>query len=519
MPEIYRFAGLELDTARFQVRRDGQVLPVQPQVFDVLRYLLENRDRVVSKDELLDKVWADRVVSETTLSSRIKTVRSLVGDSGDRQELIRTIRNRGFRFVGDVETRLTSAASITRTATAARGSGITSIAVLPFETYAAERRDDYLGQGLAADIIALLASHHRLRVISRGSSFAYSQAEHSLKEIGAALDVRYVLMGRIRPGGGTLRIDAELADTRTGAHLWSQRYDADEADIFAVQEDISRHIAAAIEPELQLIEAGRAAARSGDPDAWSACYKGLLHLYRFRPDDLEVARARFRDALGIEPELAYAHAGLAYTGVQLAFYGPHAERAAELALALEHSQRAVELDDRDAFNHFVRGRALSLSLRFEEAERALEHAIGLSRSFAQAYFALGFSYTNSGRPAAAIELFETAVSLSPRDPHLWTFHHLRAMAHFRLDELADAERYIRLAVAQPNATYWPFATLTALLADAGRTDEAAAIADRLVRMKPGYSVAFAEDDFFFTPRDEFVERYLAALAAAGVPQR
>ena len=144
MSEVFRFADLELDTSLFQVRRKGVVLRVQPQVFDVLHYLLANRERVVPKDELLEQVWHGRVISETTLSSRIKAVRQLIGDSGDEQKLIRTSRNRGFQFVGAVSVRLTDAEQISMAATAGRGSGITSIAVLPFESFAASPASSFI---------------------------------------------------------------------------------------------------------------------------------------------------------------------------------------------------------------------------------------------------------------------------------------------------------------------------------------------------------------------------------------
>jgi TolB-like protein len=517
MSEIFRFADLELDTALFQVRRNQQVLAVQPQVFDVLLYLLKHRDRVVSKDELLEQVWQGRVISETALSSRIKAVRQLIGDSGDQQSLIRTIRNRGFQFVGEVSVRLTDAQQIISQGTPARDTGITGIAVLPFETYDAGPGREYFGQGIAADIIAMLARHHWLRVISRGSSFAFSDARYSPQDIGDALDVRYVLMGRIRHLGQRIRIDAELAECNAGAHLWSQKYEGDETDLFTLQEEIAQQIAAEIGPELGQIEGERTRSVSkSDLDAWGCCHKGFLHLYRFSIDDLNAARKWFGRALEIDEGLAYAHAGLAYVAVQLAFYGAPSRRDEELASALESSQLAVGIDRWDAFNHFVLGRTLSLLQRFDEARSELEMSIDLNPSFALAYFALGFSFTNSGKPAEAIPLFEKAVDLSPRDPHIWTFHHLRSWAHFRLDQMREAELHVRKAVRMPNATYWPFATLCAILADVGKTSEAAAIADRLVQMKPGYDLEYAKQDFFFAPQDAFVERYLSALASAGM---
>ena len=338
MSEVFRFADLELDTSLFQVRRKGVVLRVQPQVFDVLHYLLANRERVVPKDELLEQVWHGRVISETTLSSRIKAVRQLIGDSGDEQKLIRTSRNRGFQFVGAVSVRLTDAEQISMAATAGRGSGITSIAVLPFESFAASPGRDQFGLGIAADIIALLARHHWLRVISRGSSFAFSAAKSPPQEIGAALDVGYVLMGRIRHDRERIRIDAELADCATGAHLWSQKYEVEEIELFSIQEDISQHIAAAIAPEISLLEGQRSgSARSTDLGAWACCHTGFLHLYRFSAEGLRAAREWFGRALDIDQELAHAHAGLAYVALQLAFYGPPRKRGAELQAALGSS--------------------------------------------------------------------------------------------------------------------------------------------------------------------------------------
>jgi tetratricopeptide (TPR) repeat protein len=176
----------------------------------------------------------------------------------------------------------------------------------------------------------------------------------------------------------------------------------------------------------------------------------------------------------------------------------------------------VAQDQWDSFNHLALGRTFSLLRRFDEAQAELELAIELNPSLAQAYFALGFSHTHSGRERDALPLFEKAVGLSPRDPHLWTFHHLRAMAHFRLDEMAEAESFVRKSVRLPYAPYWPFATLTAILASIGRTEDARAIADRLVKMKPGYSLVHARQDFFFAQADGFVDRYVEALAEAGI---
>ena len=522
MSEIYRFAGLELDTARFQVRRAGKALAVQPQVFDVLHYLVAHHDRIVSKDELLDKVWNRRFVSEATLSSRIKAVRQLIGDTGKEQRLLLTMRHRGFRYVGSVEAELPGTRQIASAVSVTSGLAHatdppTSIAVLPFEMVGENSQRDYIGQGIAADIIALLARHQWLTVIARGSSFAVD-AKLTPRHIGSVLGVGYVLTGRIRWTEANGRIDAELVDCDNERLLWNQGYRIETASVQSVLEDIAQQIAAMIGPKLEQIERLKTERkRPEDFQAWDCCHRAFWHLYHFTPDDLSVAKGWFARALTFNPNLARAHAGLAYASVQLAFYGEPSKRHDELQQALAESQAAVALEPQDAFNRFALGRSLCLLCRFPEAQAELEQAIEANRSFAQAYFALAFCLSVWDKPAASLPLYEKAVRLSPQDPHLWTFHHMRSVALYRLDRLEEAEDFVRAAVRQQYATYWPFATLCALLAERGRIEEAAAVGDRLLQMKPGYNLAFARQDFFFIRAPEFVDRYLRHLALAGIP--
>ena len=283
-------------------------------------------------------------------------------------------------------------------------------------------------------------------------------------------------------------------------------------------EEISQQIAATIEPELGQIERQKIERkRPEDFQAWDCCHQAFWHLYHFTVDDLRVAKTWFRKALEFDRNLARAHAGLAYASVQLAFYGPPAQRNEELQQALAESQAAVALEPRDAFNRFALGRSLCLMCSYPEAQEELEQAIEANQSFAQAYFALAFCFTVWDRPACALPLYEKAVRLSPQDPHLWTFHHMRSVALFRLDRLDEAEDFVRAAVRQRYATYWPLATLCALLADVGKIAEAAAVGDRLLKIKPGYSLAYARQDFFFMRAPQFVDRYLSDLALAGIP--
>jgi len=391
--------------------------------------------------------------------------------------------------------------------------------VLPFEVVGSNPQHDYVGQGIAADIISLLAGHQWLTVIARGSSFAVD-TKLTPRQIGSVLGVGYLLTGRTRWTGAGGRIDAELVDCDTGRLLWRQGYGIEDAGVQSVLEDIAQQIAATIEPKLEQIERQKTdRKRPEDFQAWDCCHRAFWHLFHFTPEDLSVAKTWFTKALAFDPNLARAHAGLAYASVQLAFYGEPSKREGELQHALAESQAAVALEPHDAFSRFALGRALCLLCRYPEAEAELQQAIEANRSFAQAYFALAFCYTVWDKPAASLPLYERAVRLSPQDPHLWAFHHMRGIALYRLDRLEEAEDFVRAAVRQQYATYWPFATLCALLAERGRIDEAKAVGDRLKQMKPGYSLAFARQDFFFIRAPEFVERYLGQLALAGIPAK
>jgi len=408
------------------------------------------------------------------------------------------------------------ASAVTASARNAQLNPPTGIAVLPFEMLGEQAGRTYVGEGIAADIIGLLACHKWLTVIARGSSFAVDP-KAAPRQIGATLGVGYLLSGRISWQDGHGRIDAELADCESGRLLWTHSYRVENTSVQAVIEEIAQQIAATIEPKLGQIERQRSERKRPEQfQAWNCCHQAFWHLYRFTAEDLETAKGWFRRALAFDAGLARARAGLAYAALQLAFYGSPQQRNAELQLALEESQAAVGMEPDDAFNRFALGRSLCLLRRYPEARAELEQALEANRSFAQAYFALAFCHSVWDHPGMSLPLYEKAVRLSPQDPHLWAFHHMRGVALFRLDRLEEAEDFVRAALRQQHATYWPLATLCALLAERGQVEDAQAVADRLRKLKPGYDLAYARQDFFFARAPEFVDRYLRGLSKAGL---
>jgi tetratricopeptide (TPR) repeat protein len=273
-----------------------------------------------------------------------------------------------------------------------------------------------------------------------------------------------------------------------------------------------------IEPELATIE--REIAFRKPPqnlDAWDCYQRGLWHVWAFTTPGLDEAEALFKRAIELEPGLARAHAGLSYVYLLSTWYRDPTRRRELLNKAMEFGKSAVALDERDAVCRFVLGRAQCMAQHYAEAIAELEATIELNPSFAQGYFALAFTLVWCGREDEAIALIEQAVELSPRDPHLWTFYNARAFAHFSLGELESAAFFARKGTRTPNATYWPFATVTASLGLLGAREEAQAAAAALLDRKPDYSCSFAREDLFFCANKTFIDRYAEGLARAGVP--
>ncbi len=225
---IYRSGSCTLDTSRRELRRGDGLVAVEPQVFDVLKYLIEARDRVVSRDDLLDAVWQRRIVSEATLSSRLNSARTAVGDSGAQQRLIRTLPRKGVRFVGAVQVagaapeppgiEAPEDAIVWRLAAKSP-----SVAVLPFTNMSGDPEQDYFAEGVAEEIIAASSRSSGLFVVARNSS-AYKGRPIDVRQVGQQLGVGYVLEGSVRRGRERLRITGQLVDAASGAYLWSERF-------------------------------------------------------------------------------------------------------------------------------------------------------------------------------------------------------------------------------------------------------------------------------------------------------
>ncbi|WP_027519193.1 winged helix-turn-helix domain-containing tetratricopeptide repeat protein [Bradyrhizobium sp. WSM1417] len=543
----YRFAEFEIDLGQHELRRRGSPVHAEPQVFDLIVHLVRNHDRVVSKDEVIENIWNGRIISEAAFSSRINGARRVLGDSGTEQQFIKTLHRRGFRFVGDVEEVPSSDADAVKlvpgeaggpergppstsvhteisqlddvVSEAVKAEAITrpSIAVLPFQNISNDPENEYFSYGLTEDIIRLLARNRWLSVISRHSTIGFLGGTVDAREVGAQLGATYVMSGSVRKSDGSVRIAAELARAADGQQLWSEKYEFQLLNIFDIQDEMARQIAATIEPELSKLEQQLAARKPPESlDAWDCYQRGLWNLWRFTTPGFDSAEEYFQRSIAADPTFARGHGALSYVNIQRSLYDAPEARGARLKTALHQAQTAVSLDELDCFCHCALGRALCLTRQNEEASAAIGLSLELNPSFAQGYFAQGFNLLWCGREIEAETLLDQATILSPRDSHLWSFHHTRSWAHFSLGEYDIAAEFARRAARQSNATYRAYATLAASLGRLGDHAQASAAVAELMKRKSGYTTGTAGRELFFCRDPRFLSEYTEGLRSAGV---
>ena len=395
-----------------------------------------------------------------------------------------------------------------------------SIAVLPFVNTSGDPEDEPLCDGITEDIISQLSQFRSLYVISRNSSFSYKGTTPKAQKVGRELNARYLVEGSLRRSKHQVRITAQLIEAASGKQLWSERYDREFKDVFALQDEITQMIVAEIEPELGNVERWRATVnpQSIADSPWGNYQCGLWYLYQFKQDTNAKARNHFRRASELSPSFAPAHAGLAYVMFQDIINGHAEDIEVHANRAYEAARHAVELDSKDAMAHMVLGRIQLLRRNYEASVAQLEIAIKLNRNYADAYNGLGFTFTFCGRPREAIEQFAQALRISPNNPHLWSFHEIRAIAHIFMEEYDIAAVWAEKAVRLHNFPPFSLATYACALAMLERMSEAReAVAELLERM-PEFNVGYAANFNYFNKVPEHLEHYLEGMRRAGLPE-
>lgn len=531
----YLFEEYAFDTDRRELHRGADVVSVAPQVFDMLDYLIRNRERVVSKDELINAIWNGRSVSDAALTTRLNVARTAIGDSGEEQRLIKTLPRKGFRFVGMVrEARGPAGAEVAGNSTEPPepapavpnedGAVVPrlSILVLPFANLSSDPGHDYFVDGITEDLTTELSRLAGSFVIAHNTAFTFKGKSVDVKRVARELGIRYVVEGNVRKAGQRVRVGVQLINAETGAHLWADRFDREISELFELQDAITIELAHAL--DVQLIEAeSRRSERSTNPDAGDLVMRARARLYHgMSRVNLAAAIRYYREALQLAPDDVWAMAELAdvlaSNIASLWSEAPHEDFRQAKGLAA----RALELGPSHAYCHHVVGVVLSRQGRFPEAIDEFEAAIRLNPNLHFAYSGLGFAKTFSGLGEEALQHFAHFIRLSPRDPFLFRGYYGIGLVQFLLGDAVRAIEMLRKAIGlSPNYSL-AHLCLAAAHGMQDRVDEASAALANYLRTGPS-ARTISELQLLRLSKDPSYlaqcERLYEGLRKAGMPEK
>ena len=507
---IYTFADFVLDTETVELTAENSQIALEPQVFSLLVFLIENRGRVVSRDEIVESIWDGRFISDSAISSRIKSLRKALGDDGKQQKFIKTVQGSGFRFVGEVseaeDQPTPSSKSPANPVLPAAQKPV--IAVLPFDNMSAES-EEYFADGLTEDIITNLSRFRDLQVIARTSTFHFKGRTISFTDLSKELGANYIVEGSVRRAGDRVRITAQLIDATTGFHQWADTYDRKMEDIFAVQDEVTRTIAATLGASVQEAQLRNALKKSGtELDAYECVLRARRFTSVLAEDIHAEAKELLEKAIELDPSNADAYALL--TNVYLAEHrfdlNPHPE---PVERALATARKAVELDPLNAYArcwlaivHFFRKETDQF---YAEAERALS----LNPNDPETLADIGHYLAFIGDSEKGIELSRRAQELNPLHPG-WYFFSFARYHYNQRDYAAALSDVERIGM---DHFYWSHMLRAAILGQLGRA-EAAQSLEKIRTLKPAFDADAELDKWHTAPDDK--AHILEGLKKAGL---
>jgi adenylate cyclase len=527
---LYLFEGYALDTERRELRRGPVLVAIEPKVFDLLAFVIENRQRVVTRDDLIAQVWEGRIVSESALARCINGARSVIGDNGEAQRLIKTFQRKGLRFVGSVREEQAPPGLAGASAVEAKKSASTlalpdrpSIAVLPFDNVSGDKEEDYFCDGITDDIITELSRFSELFVIAHNSSLQYKGKAVDVRQVGRELGVHYVLQGSIRRGGDRVRISVQLIDAVTGIHRWAERYERQLEDVFAVQDEVARTIVAILAAHVNKAEIERTLNKP--PETWQA-YDYYLRaadahtafVSSYQAAELYEVRRLLERSIAIDSSYARAYARLSGTYLSAwinsldgDFLNPAAlDRAYQLAC------KAMQLDPNLPQAHSLLGHVLGKGRgEIEAALAAFERSMALNPNFTDWRFAEALVY--AGDPARAIEALERHMRLDPF--YVPLAPGLLGFAHYMLKQYPQALPVLRECVSRAPNVRGGHIWLAATYAQLGDVGKARAEAAEVLRIEPRWTIEGTGTPLNPFKRTQDAEHFFDGLRKAGLPER
>jgi TolB-like protein len=520
----YLFEEYAFDTDRRELHRGADVVSVAPQVFDLLDYLIRNRERVVSKDDLINAIWNGRIVSDGALTTRLNGARSAIGDSGDEQRLIKTLPRKGFRFVGQVrEAQRPTGAEIANNPVqpppALALPNKPSIAVLPFQNLSADPEQEYFADGVVEDITMALSRFPWLFVIARNSSFTYKGRAVDVKQVGRELGVRYVLEGSVRKAGNRMRIAGQLIDAETGAHLWADRFEGALEDMFDLQDHVTSSVVGAIAPKLQREEIKRARRKPTENlDAYDYYLRGLAKAGWWTKDANREALQLFCKAIEVDPGLACAYGMAAWCYVLRKARGWMTDHVQESAEATRLARKAVYMGGDDPVALCMGAYALAfVAHEFDDAAAFMDRGLAVNPNFAQGWRFSAWLMVWRGQPDLALEHVAHAMRLSPLDRSMYAMHGAMAYAHFLASRYDMASSFAEKSMRENPNFLLAIRISAASNALAGRLEPAREGIARALECNPDLRISNLRDLAPFR-RAEDLAVFAKGLRKAGLPE-
>lgn len=510
------FGSYALHPDRAEVTGPAGPVRMEPKAYAVLRHLVENHDRVVSREELIEAVWGGRFISDAAVASAVKFARKAVGDDGERQEMIRTLHGLGHRFVAPVR-RLVDATTIVQPEEPAQGPSERrpTVAVLPFAQGAGEGMQ--IGDGLSDEIIASLSRLRWLRVIARESSFRFRQEGVDLEGIRRVLGAGYALSGRIERAGARLALSVTLIDTASGAVVWADRFTPLEDDLHLARQEIVDAVVGAL--DLQIPQAEAMAAR-GKPtealDAWGAFHLGISHLHRYNAHDNAIAKTLLERATTLDPGFAVAYAARAFARFQDGVQWFANDRAKAQEDVRRLAERAYELDPLDPFANMIMGRWHWMAGSPDDGLVWYDRAIQLSPSYSKGHYTRGMIDAFAGRSERARAGVDMALRLSPLDPMIGPMLTARAISFMAEGDFAAARDWA-LKAARHSPTHSNLLCMAAAACElAGDHAQARQFAETLHNLVPGLTVSMYLQSVPM-PGTDVHAKIRGALRRVGIP--
>lgn len=519
---LFRFAEYTLDSQRRELRRGGVLRSLEPQVFDVLLFLIQHRHRVVARQELLTAVWRGRNVSEAALDTRISAARNAIGDNGVEQRLIRTLRGKGFRFVASVHSE-TLESNATHIIEERDNDPVffdyPAIAVLPLDSTGADPRQRALADGIADDLITALSKIGWLSVAAGAASFSAGAQFLTHAQVAKKIGVRYLLNGSVREQADRIRITLRLVDAVMGRQIWTDSSDQDTVTGFALQDQICERIMAAIEPQLFIAEHLRIQRKeAANCNDWECLVRALSLMNTRVEKNIAAAHALLNKAVLINPHSA-RNSSLQSIATTLRVHMSWADRQDVIPTALAVAHKALTLNPEEPWAHAALGYA-SIWRDPQQAITALERAIALNPRFAVAHYFLALAATYAGHNGEyAFSHANEAEECARRDllmrGYMGAHDNVRATACFAAERYSQGSHYARRAATYSPNSPTAYRALLMNLALGGQVEKAKDALRMLRRLAPKMSQTWIKENAMWTSAGAS-KRYMEAFRIAGL---